>query len=93
MVARISIQFATKSSIVTIASLLRMLSAKHMGTMNAVGAVNRLASAVLRARGPSRIAAVPIRQIAAIDVVGRISSIRPTFLKGRAPRRELAHFQ
>jgi hypothetical protein len=50
MVARISIQFATKSSIVTIASLLRMLSAKHMGTMNAVEAVNRLASAVLRAR-------------------------------------------
>jgi hypothetical protein len=36
MVARISIQFATKSSIVTIASLPRMLFAKHMGTMNAV---------------------------------------------------------
>jgi hypothetical protein len=39
MVARISIQFATKSSIVTIASLPRMLFAKHMRTMNAVEAV------------------------------------------------------
>jgi hypothetical protein len=36
--------------------------------------------------GPSRIVAAPIRQIAAIDVLERISSTRPTFSKGWAPR-------
>jgi hypothetical protein len=40
MVARISIQFATKSSIVTIASLPRFLAAKHIGMMDAVEVVS-----------------------------------------------------
>jgi hypothetical protein len=38
---------------------------------------------VLRGARSSRIAAAPIRQIAAIDVLERIGSIRPTFSKGQ----------
>jgi hypothetical protein len=44
------------------------------------------------ARGLSRIAVVPIRQIAAIGVVGRIQQYPADRLEGQAPRRELAHF-
>jgi hypothetical protein len=48
-------------------------------------------------RGPSRIAAAPISQIAVIDVLERIGSIRPDLLEGQGTwaghRGELDHFQ